>query len=151
MSKVLARNKEVISTKCIDSSTQPASLGMMSPYVLFLPKKDDSHKKMIDLAIKLANRAACIASMYESTREFCAGFICKKNRAFLWKMLLKLFRLKGRMASGRMPWIRKRRLGANIGVPLKVICFLERGEENKITTVAPQDATMMLMQQSCRL
>lgn len=48
------------------------------------------------------------------------------------------------------PWMGKHRLGSNIGVPLKAICLLERGEENKIDPIAPQEAVLMLMQQSCR-
>ena len=48
------------------------------------------------------------------------------------------------------PWNGKHRLGANISLPLKAICLLERGEENEIESIAPKDAVLMLMQQSCR-
>jgi len=48
------------------------------------------------------------------------------------------------------PWMGKHRLGSNISVPLKAICLLERGEENEVTPIAPQEAVLMLMQQSCR-
>ena len=41
-------------------------------------------------------------------------------------------------------------LGSNIGVPLKAICILERGEENAIRSIRPQEALPMLMQQSQR-
>lgn len=48
------------------------------------------------------------------------------------------------------PWMGKHRLGANIGVPLKAICILERGEENRISPISAQEALPMLMQQSQR-
>jgi hypothetical protein len=48
------------------------------------------------------------------------------------------------------PWNGKHRLGANMEVPLKGICILERGAENHITTMDPQDALYMLLQQSNR-
>lgn len=48
------------------------------------------------------------------------------------------------------PWMGKHGLGANIGVPLKVICILERGEENSIHPISAQEALPMLMQQSQR-
>lgn len=48
------------------------------------------------------------------------------------------------------PWMGKHRLGANIGVPLKAICILERGEENRISPIRAQEALPMLMQQSQR-
>ena len=44
----------------------------------------------------------------------------------------------------------KHRLGANIGVPLKAICILERGEENSIHPISAREALPMLMQQSQR-
>ena len=48
------------------------------------------------------------------------------------------------------PWMGKHRLGANIGVPLKAICILERGEENRISPISAQEALPILMQQSQR-
>ena len=48
------------------------------------------------------------------------------------------------------PWNGKHRLGANLEVPLKAICILERGTENHITVMKPQDALYMLLQQSNR-
>ena len=48
------------------------------------------------------------------------------------------------------PWNGKHRLGNNIGVPLKAICILERGETNKICPVSAAQALPMLMQQSQR-
>ena len=48
------------------------------------------------------------------------------------------------------PWMGKHRLGANIGVPLKAICILERGEENRISPISAKEALPMLMQQSQR-
>jgi len=48
------------------------------------------------------------------------------------------------------PWNGKHGLGNNISVPLKAICILERGEENKIRPMEAKDAVMMLFQQSNR-
>ena len=48
------------------------------------------------------------------------------------------------------PWNGKHRLGANLCVPLKAICILERGEENCIREISPKEALPMLMQQSYR-
>lgn len=48
------------------------------------------------------------------------------------------------------PWMGKHRLGANINVPLKAICILERGEKNVIRQISPKEALPMLIQQSNR-
>lgn len=48
------------------------------------------------------------------------------------------------------PWNGKHRLGTNIQVPLKAICFLERGAENSIRQVTPQSLLPILLQQSNR-
>ena len=48
------------------------------------------------------------------------------------------------------PWNGKHRLGTNIRVPLKAICILERGAENRIREIPPQEALHMLLQQSNR-
>lgn len=48
------------------------------------------------------------------------------------------------------PWNGKHRLGSNIEVPLKAICILERGEENRIDRITASDALHMLLQQSNR-
>ena len=48
------------------------------------------------------------------------------------------------------PWMGKHGLGANIQVPLKAICILERGEENRIAPISAQEALPMLLQQSQR-
>ena len=48
------------------------------------------------------------------------------------------------------PWNGKHRLGNNIGVPLKAICILERGTDNRIRRITPAEALPMLFQQSSR-
>lgn len=48
------------------------------------------------------------------------------------------------------PWNGKHRLSANLQVPLAAICTLERGAENRIEEIPPQDALLMLLQQSNR-
>ena len=48
------------------------------------------------------------------------------------------------------PWMGKHRLGANISVPLKAICILNRGEQNRIQRIPARDAVLMLLQQSSR-
>ena len=45
------------------------------------------------------------------------------------------------------PWSGKHGLSSNISVPLKGICILNRGPENKITPTAPADAMEMLLSQ----
>lgn len=56
---------------------------------------------------------------------------------------------KGVTAYGS-PWMGKHGLGANINVPLKGICILERGEENRIVPISAAQALPMLFQQSQR-
>ena len=48
------------------------------------------------------------------------------------------------------PWDGKHRLSTNIAVPLKAICILERGEQNRITPITKREALPMLLQQSYR-
>lgn len=48
------------------------------------------------------------------------------------------------------PWNGKHRLGDNICVPLKSICILERGEENRIIPITGAEALYMLLQQTNR-
>ena len=48
------------------------------------------------------------------------------------------------------PWNGKHHLGENICRPLKAVCVLGRGEENRIWKIAPREALLMLMQQSNR-
>ena len=45
------------------------------------------------------------------------------------------------------PWSGKHGLDTNIAVPLKGICILERGAENRINSIAPADAREMLHNQ----
>lgn len=46
------------------------------------------------------------------------------------------------------PWSGKHGLDTNIAVPLKGICILERGTENRIRRITAEDAKSMLLQQS---
>ena len=46
------------------------------------------------------------------------------------------------------PWSGKHGLHANIAVPLKGICILERGAENRIKRILPEEALAMLLHQS---
>lgn len=48
------------------------------------------------------------------------------------------------------PWNGKHHLGANIAVPLKGICYLERGEENQIERLNHLDAYPLLLRQTYR-
>ena len=48
------------------------------------------------------------------------------------------------------PWNGKHNLGSNICVPLKAICILERGAQNRICSISAKDALNMLFQQSQR-
>ena len=47
------------------------------------------------------------------------------------------------------PWSGKHGLDTNIAVPLKGICILERGIENRISPIVPVEAREMLHEQSC--
>lgn len=46
------------------------------------------------------------------------------------------------------PWDGKHHLSSNIAVPLKAICHLTRGSENKIEAITPFDACQTLLQQT---
>ena len=48
------------------------------------------------------------------------------------------------------PWCGKHDRGSNVCVPLKAICILERGAENRIRPIAAKEALFMLLQQSNR-
>ena len=48
------------------------------------------------------------------------------------------------------PWDGKHRLSANIAVPLKALCILERAEQNSIRPVAAYEAYPILLQQVYR-
>ncbi len=47
------------------------------------------------------------------------------------------------------PWSGKHGLDTNITVPLKGICILDRGAENRIHAITPEEARPMLHKQSC--
>ena len=46
------------------------------------------------------------------------------------------------------PWMGKHGLGCNLSLPLKAVCILRRGQENRITPITAQQALPMLFQQS---
>ena len=48
------------------------------------------------------------------------------------------------------PWNGKHHLGENIHMPLKAICILERGMENRIVPITAQEALITIFQQSHR-
>lgn len=56
---------------------------------------------------------------------------------------------QGVLACGS-PWNGKHGLGSNLCVPLKAVCILERGEENRIQPIHAKQALSMLLQQSNR-
>ena len=64
------------------------------------------------------------------------------------KPLLKL--TEGGVYACGTPWNGKHRLGTNIQVPLKGLCILSRGQENRIRTVTPREALPTLLQQCHR-
>ena len=86
----------------------------------------------------------------------------KSTHARLWR---EQFKDRGVMVNDDKPLLRvtdagviaygtpyngKHRLGANIAVPLKAICLLERGEHNSIEPVSRADAFMALLLQTYR-
>ena len=48
------------------------------------------------------------------------------------------------------PWDGKHRLSANIAVPVRAICILERAQENRIREITKAEALPMLLQQTYR-
>ncbi len=56
----------------------------------------------------------------------------------------------GHITAYGTPWDGKHRLSSNIAVPLKSVCVLERGAENRIVPITKREAYPMLMQQSYR-
>lgn len=48
------------------------------------------------------------------------------------------------------PWDGKERLSTNTVLPLKAVCLLERGEENRIEPISPEEALPRLLQQAYR-
>ena len=48
------------------------------------------------------------------------------------------------------PWDGKHHLSANVMVPLKAICVLRRGEENRIRSISPAEALPRLLEQCYR-
>lgn len=46
------------------------------------------------------------------------------------------------------PWNGKHHLGCNIKAPLKAICLINRGKENKIEKISPKNALTVLFEQS---
>ena len=58
-------------------------------------------------------------------------------------------RLDGIFACGS-PWSGKHGLDSNVTFPLKGICILERGAENRIRPITPDEALPMLLHQSYR-
>ena len=46
------------------------------------------------------------------------------------------------------PWQGKHNLGRNMAVPLRAVCVLYRGEENRIEPISPREALPMLLQQT---
>ena len=86
----------------------------------------------------------------------------KSTHARLWRELLgdravmvnddkPLIRLTeaGAVVCGT-PWDGKHRLSANIAVPLKALCILERARENTIRPLTPSEAYPVLLQQAYR-
>lgn len=57
---------------------------------------------------------------------------------------------KGSVRVCGTPWDGKHRLSTNTTVPLKGICILERGEENRIDRISSAEALPMILQQTHR-
>ena len=57
---------------------------------------------------------------------------------------------KGQVLACGSPWNGKHKLGANICVPLKAVCLLERGAENRIARIPAGEAVFALLQQTNR-
>ncbi len=61
-----------------------------------------------------------------------------------------LRRIDGKWYAYGTPWCGKDRINQNKKVPLAGICFLKRGEENKIRRLDPKEAFALLMSQTIR-
>ena len=88
-----------------------------------------------------------------------ANGVGKTTRALLWKKAMgdrvkvingakPVIRLKedGVYACGT-PWKGLEKLGVKESVPMKAMCFIERGDEVSLKRMTPDDAAMRLMQQ----
>lgn len=58
-----------------------------------------------------------------------------------------LFAADGVFVQGS-PWRGKHRLGSNVAAPIKAICILNRGEDNRVERISAREALPVLMQQS---
>lgn len=74
------------------------------------------------------------------------------NRAFMVNDDKPLLAIKedGQVIAYGTPWDGKHKLSRNIGVPLKGICILSRGEKNEITRIAKEEAFSTVYQQTYR-
>ena len=88
-----------------------------------------------------------------------ANGIGKTTRALLWKKALgervriingarPVLRFRDdRIYAFGTPWRGRERLGCKESVPMKAMCFIERGEEVSLKRMTPDDAALRLMQQ----
>ena len=57
---------------------------------------------------------------------------------------------EGGVSAFGTPWNGKHHLGTNIQMPMKAICILERGTDNRIVPIAAQEALVTIFQQTHR-
>ena len=67
-----------------------------------------------------------------------------------WALVVSLVRRENAPLACGSPWNGKHGLGTNLCVPLKAVCILERGDENRIQKITAKQALPMLVQQSNR-
>ncbi len=64
------------------------------------------------------------------------------------KPLIRL--IDGKFYAYGTPWNGKHRLSTNIKVPVKAVCILNRGEQNRIESISPKDALIKILDQTLR-
>lgn len=85
----------------------------------------------------------------------------KSTHTSLWKKVFKdvtfinddkpaLRLIDGKFYAFGTPWSGKSTLNSNVKVPLKAICFIERGDKNVIERIPPQQAIPLILQQTMR-
>ena len=92
--------------------------------------------------------AKCGTGKSTHTRLWREVFGCRATMINDDKPFLTI-REEGVLISGS-PWSGKHGLDTNITVPLRGICILTRGKENRIRPMAPEEALTMLRKQSYR-
>ena len=129
----------------------------LGEYVSNVHNKDDSLKENHKFVV--ASTVAVDGVAYLFTAPCGTG---KSTHTRLWrerfgdravmvnddKPIIRL--IDGKFYAYGTPWNGKHRLSTDIKVPIKAVCILDRGEENRIEKIAPKDALVKILDQTLR-